>query len=164
MTRVLMRRFFSFDVVLVVLALDLLRDTAAKVMLRREQQQQNALSALPTAQCYLTSNFRTAMYNGMWRYMNQDMMGETLHKLHSGATPKFTHTPGVADFDCVKGDDQCHHPCANADSKPCWPGQFHGTICFKGNPELGGHYLYIGPNGRQYGSYENGLLLRLVVS
>ena len=104
------------------------------------------------------------MYNGMWRYMNQDMMGETLHKLHTGATPKFTHTPGIADYDCIKGDGQCYHPCADADSKPCWPHQFHGTICFKGHAELGGHYLYIGPNGRQYGSYENGLLLRLVVS
>lgn len=151
-----MRCTLSFDIVLIALVVGLVRDAAAK-MLRKEHQKN--LLARPPAQCYLTAPFRTAMYNGMWSYMNQDMMGSTIHQL-SNASPKFTNTPGIADFDCIKGDDQCHHPCTGADSKPCWPKQFYGTICFKGDPDKGGHYLYIGPYGHQYGSYENGLLIR----
>jgi len=99
-----------------------------------------AVNSTARSQCIFTDGFRRQLYGKMWQFMNPKMMHTMFPKM------TLTTTPGVEDFDGHGGTG--------------WPRAYYKTMCFKGDRNAGGHYVYVDNTGDALGSYEKGLLIR----
>lgn len=82
--------------------------------------------------------FREGIYSNMWQFMSPNMIQEIFRLDRRNL--KITYKNDIEDD---KYDDK-----------------YKNSLCFKGDPERGGHYVYIDKNLVHHGTYEDGLLTR----
>ena len=82
--------------------------------------------------------FREGIYSNMWQFMSPNMIKE-IFKLDNRKL-KLSSKDRIGDSN--------------------YPPSFKNTLCFKGDPDQGGHYVYIDKNLVHHGTYEDKLLTR----
>jgi len=135
--------------------------------------QSSSHNATENPGCILTDQFRGEMYEKMWQFMNPQMMTVVLQNWASnlGLDLKMTSTPGVEDYDGEWPNwpmtDNMELPQSGVAqlaqkqlNRKGWPQDFWRSICFKGDADKGGHYVYVDAKADAHGSYEKGLLIR----
>lgn len=108
-----------------------------------------------------TNKFIRTMSKCMWQYMNKYTMGYLLYKKNKLFNSSFS----LADKEYKEQHEIDNSEVAIFyDSKDVHEDDFNekyyrNSIVFKGNTEIGGHYVYINKDGIVFGTYEDGILL-----
>lgn len=84
------------------------------------------------------SDFMDCMYNNMWTFMNPSMIKDIFKDM--GKDIKITYKDDIEDDN--------------------FSNSYKNSICFKGDPDDGGHYVYVDSRLNVYGTYELDLLTR----